>query len=535
MKELSQNLEAVKQTMRTRWPLYLASMLAANAFGAVLVYAFIQYGLPTPEGSPSGVRCTGLLIPLLVFVIGGVLSMTASALMLRPVMRWQVRGGPPSRQEQMAALHAPLRQAIVHLTLWLVGGAVLAGSIIADSPQLAGTIIVTECMAATIVFGFTYMLGERILRPVAAHALSMGTFDHTLTPGVGTRMAMTWGMGTFAPVIAIVLLCVTQITSQVHFSARSLAVSILLLCGVVIMQALALSMLTASSISDPVRQLSQAIVRVQEGARDVQVEVFDGSEIGLLQVGFNRMIQEALQRHELQELFGQHVGEEVARRALEYGTELGGETRFVAVLFVDMVGSTATAAERPPTEVVSLLNEFFRIVVDVIDRHNGLINKFVGDAALAIFGAPLDRPDAPTAALAAARDLREALRDVPGLDIGIGVSAGLAVAGNIGAANRFEYTVIGDPVNEASRLTELAKDRPERVLASGSALYFADRDEQRLWEYGDEVQLRGRRRETRLSWPKVGTRATEARNGAAAVVPPEAARDTNADGTHSLG
>ncbi|MGW4364679.1 adenylate/guanylate cyclase domain-containing protein [Nocardia takedensis] len=501
---VSAPLEAVKQTMRTRWPLYLTSMLLANAFGAVLVWAFIQYGLPVPEGEAAGGRSVGLIVPALVFITGGLLSLAASAWMLRPVMRWQMRGGPPSRQEQMATLHAPLRQSIVHLVLWLVGGAVLATLIISDTPELAGAVIVTECMAATIVFGFTYMLGERILRPVAAEALTSGTFDHTLTPGVGTRMGMTWGMGTFAPVIAIVLLCVTQITSDVKFSAQSLAISILLLSGVVIMQALALSMLTASSISDPVRQLSQAIDRVQEGARDVQVEVFDGSEIGLLQVGFNRMMEEAAKRRQLQELFGQHVGEEVAQRALDYGTELGGETRFVAVLFVDMVGSTATAAERPPTEVVSLLNEFFRIVVDVIDRHHGFVNKFVGDAALAIFGAPLDRPDAPTAALAAGRELREALREVPGLDIGIGVSAGLAVAGNIGAANRFEYTVIGDPVNEASRLTELAKDQPGRVLASGSALYFADESEQELWIPGEEVQLRGRRRKTRLAWPKDG-------------------------------
>ncbi|WP_174552914.1 adenylate/guanylate cyclase domain-containing protein [Nocardia amamiensis] len=495
--------------MRTRWPLYLTSMLLANAFGAVLVWAFILYGLPVPEGEPSGVRRTGLLIPALVFLTGGLLSTAASALMLRPVMRWQMRGGPPSRQEQMAALHAPLRQAILHLALWFTGGAVLAALIIKDTPALAGAVVVTECMAATFVFGFTYMLGERILRPVAAQALTEGTFDHTLTPGIGTRMAMTWGLGTFAPTIAIVLLCVTQISSDVKFSAQSLALSILLLCGVVIMQALALSMLTGSSISDPVRQLSQAIDRVQGGARDVQVEVFDGSVIGLLQVGFNRMMEEAAKRRELQELFGQHVGEDVARRALDYGTELGGETRFVAVLFVDMVGSTATAAERPPTEVVSLLNEFFRIVVDVIDRHHGFVNKFVGDAALAIFGAPLDRPDAPTAALAAARELRETLREVPGLDIGIGVSAGLAVAGNIGAANRFEYTVIGDPVNEASRLTELAKERPGRTLASGSALYFAEESEQEQWETGDEVQLRGRRRKTLLAWPRERTDAPE--------------------------
>src|SRR5690606_2362477 len=120
-----------------------------------------------------------------------------------------------------------------------------------------------------------------------------GRFVHTFTPGVGTRMAMTLGIGTFAPTIALVLVCVTQIQPDVRFSAQLLVGSILLLGGVVIMQALALSMLTASSISDPVRQLSQAIDQVQNGSRDVQVEVFDGSEIGLLQVGFNRMMEEA--------------------------------------------------------------------------------------------------------------------------------------------------------------------------------------------------------------------------------------------------
>lgn len=495
-------MQMVRQTMRTRWPLYWTSMLLANAFGAILVWAFIEYGLPVPEGTGSGAPRLGISVPLAMLAIGALGSVFASTWMLRPVMQWQLRGGPPNRREQMAALHAPLRQAILHLGFWLAGGAIFATLVIAQTPALAATIIVTECMAATIVFGFTYMLGERILRPVAAEALTAGTFDHTLTPGVGTRMAMTWGMGTLAPTIAIVLLCVTEISAQVKFSAQSLALSILLLCVVVIFQALALSMLTAASISDPVRQLTRAIDRVQGGSLEVRVAVFDGSEIGQLQVGFNRMLAEAATRRRLQRLFGQHVGAQVAQRALDYGTELGGETRFVAVLFVDMVGSTATAAERPPTEVVQLLNEFFRIVVEVIDRHHGLVNKFMGDAALAVFGAPLDRPDAPTAALAAARELREALRPVAGLDIGIGVSAGLAVAGNIGSANRFEYTVIGDPVNEAARLTELAKDHPGRVLAAHSALYFAEDSERDRWDTGEEVFLRGRRRPTRLALPR---------------------------------
>jgi len=104
--------------------------------------------------------------------------------------------------------------------------------------------------------------------------------------------------------------------------------------------------------------------------------------------------------------------------------------------------------------------------------------------------------DPTTAALAAARELRSALGGVDGLDIGIGVSAGIAVAGNIGAPHRFEYTALGDPVDEASRLTELAKRTPGRVLASGSALYFAAEHEQHNWTLGDLVRLRGRRRPT---------------------------------------
>lgn len=483
----------------------MASMLLANGFGAVLSYAFIRYGLPIPRTSKYiEYRGTNMVVFILVLAAGGLISLAVSAWMLKPVVRWQLRGGAPTKQEQMAALHAPLRQSIVHLILWAVGGAIISGQIIAIEPELGLAVVITVAMAATIVFGFSYMLGERILRPVAADALASGDFERTLTPGVGTRMALTWGLGTLAPTSGIVLLCATQLSTDLQFSANSLAVAILLLCGLVVMQALALSMLTASSISDPIQQLSKAIEAVQSGEDDVQVEVFDGSEIGRLQVGFNRMMEESAERRALQELFGRHVGEDVARRALQYGTELGGETRFVAVLFVDLVGSTATAAELPPAEVVSLLNEFFRVVVDVIDEHHGFINKFMGDAALAIFGAPLDRPDAPTAALAAARDLRQRLAQVTELDMGIGVSAGLVVAGNIGAANRLEYTVIGDPVNEASRLTELAKLRPSRVLASSSALYFADESEQQLWELGEEVQLRGRRRNTQLAWPIAG-------------------------------
>ena len=256
-----------------------------------------------------------------------------------------------------------------------------------------------------------------------------------------------------------------------------------------------------AAINDPIKQLRQAQAKVSEGDLNVAVKIYDGSDLGLLQAGFNDMVADLRERQQLRNLFGRYVGEDVARRAIEQGTELGGEERYVGVLFVDIVGSTRLAVNRPPREVVELLNQFFRVVVAVVGRHGGFVNKFQGDAALAIFGAPLDLDDFAGRALAAARELRTELEALGDTDIGIGVSAGKAIAGHIGAEQRLEYTVIGDPVNEAARLTELAKDEPTRVLGSARAVFLASHQEAEHWEIGEGVELRGRGIETLLARP----------------------------------
>jgi adenylate cyclase len=160
------------------------------------------------------------------------------------------------------------------------------------------------------------------------------------------------------------------------------------------------------------------------------------------------------------------------------------------------------AATHPPGEVVDLLNEFFNVVVETVREYGGFVNKFLGDAALCIFGAPLEHPDAAGAALAAARKLHDALVGVLGqTEFGIGVSAGRAIAGHIGAQARFEYTVIGDPVNEAARLTELAKLEHDHVLASAIAVSGALDAEALCWKVGEIVELRGRTAPTQLARP----------------------------------
>src|SRR6185503_14251458 len=142
--------------------------------------------------------------------------------------------------------------------------------------------------------------------------------------------------------------------------------------------------------------------------------------------GFNEMAVGLRERERLADLFGRHVGLDVAQRALQDGAALGGETREISALFVDIIGSTALARERSAPEVVTMLNEFFAIVISCIDAEGGWVNKFEGDGALCVFGAPIEQPDHAARALRAACAIARSLRDI---DAGIGVSSGEAVAG----------------------------------------------------------------------------------------------------------
>jgi adenylate cyclase len=320
-------------------------------------------------------------------------------------------------------------------------------------------------------------------------------------PGVTTRALFAWALGSAVPVVGLLLVAIASISGRA-VSEHELAITALGLGGVALGTGLLVTWQAARAVAAPVVAVRGALRRVEAGDFDEEVPVFDGSELGLLQAGFNQMEAGLREREKMRDVFGRQVGEEVARAALERGVELGGEELDVAVLFVDLTGSTQLAAERPPGEVVELLNQFFGVVVDVVEKRGGMVNKFEGDAALAVFGAPVPLDDAAGCALAAARELAERLPDAaPGLDAGTGVSAGTVVAGNIGAERRFEYTVIGDPVNEAARLCELAKERDGRVLASERAVEAASEEERGHWQLGDEVELRGRSEPTRLAEP----------------------------------
>src|SRR5882724_2822525 len=186
---------------------------------------------------------------------------------------------------------------------------------------------------------------------------------------------------------------------------------------------------------------------------------------------FEASITAATARDRITNLFGQHVSPQVVDRLMAEGTSTGGDIRRVAVMFVDFRSFTAGARERSPQEVVDRLDNAFAVLVDILDRHGGIVNKFLGDGFLALFGAPLEAEDAAHRAVAAAREMLDANERINQatswpLRIGIGIHIGEVVAGSIGSPRRKEYTVIGDTVNFAARIEALNKEFNSQFLIS---------------------------------------------------------------------
>ena len=188
---------------------------------------------------------------------------------------------------------------------------------------------------------------------------------------------------------------------------------------------------------------------------------------------FETSIQAAGARDRITNLFGQHVSPQVVERLMIEGASTSSDIRRVAVMFVDFRSFTAAARSRSPQDVVDRLDGAFAVLVEILDRHGGIVNKFLGDGFLALFGAPLEAPDAAHHAVSAAREMLAAMEGINRasswpLRIGIGVHFGEVVAGNIGSPRRKEYTVIGDTVNFAARLEALNKEFNSQILVSSS-------------------------------------------------------------------
>ncbi|ORW88757.1 hypothetical protein AWC27_13725 [Mycobacterium szulgai] len=417
-------------------------------------------------------------------------------------IRWAIEERPPTQADERNTLLAPFRVAVIHIVLWDVGAILLATLYGMANRLFIPFMLFTVSITGVLVATNSYLFTEFALRPVAAQALEAGRTPQRFLSGIMGRTMTVWTLGSGAPLAGIGLTALFTLLVR-DLTETQLGVAILILATVTLIFGFLVMWIVAWLTATPVRVVRAALKRVEQGDLQGDLVVFDGSELGELQRGFNAMVNGLRERERIRDLFGRHVGREVAAAAERERPKLGGEERHVAVVFIDIIGSTQLVRSRRPADVVHLLNQFFTIVVEEVDRHRGLVNKFEGDASLAIFGAP-NRLDCPEdAALAAARTMAQRLTSqMPECQAGIGVAAGQVVAGNVGAHERFEYTVIGEPVNEAARLCELAKSHADRLLASAATVHGASENERARWCLDQRVTLRGHDEPTQLACPR---------------------------------
>ncbi|MFO8032320.1 MAG: adenylate/guanylate cyclase domain-containing protein, partial [Desulfohalobiaceae bacterium] len=251
----------------------------------------------------------------------------------------------------------------------------------------------------------------------------------------------------------------------------SLAVSVLM--------ALCFTWILSKSITRPIHALQSAFRRVGEGDLEARVQVQGKDEMAKLSQDFNHLVQELKEKELLKSSLGKVMQKEAVSKLLNNELELGGETVTASILFCDLRGFTGISEKLPPKILVGLLNDYFSAMVKVVERHGGMVDKFVGDKIMAVFGFVQPGPQSRAKALQAGMEM---LAECDSLNSGlglkqdlqlvnsIGIHSGQVLAGNIGSSQRMEYTVIGDAVNIAAKLEGMSRQLETRLVVSQEAL-----------------------------------------------------------------
>jgi class 3 adenylate cyclase len=264
-----------------------------------------------------------------------------------------------------------------------------------------------------------------------------------------------------------------------------------------------LTVLLTRSILRPIEDLEAATERIRQGRFDEHVPVTTSDEFGELSSAFNQMVDGLAERERLREAFGTYLDEEVAQHLISEDFAPEGEELEVSLVFVDVRDFTTAAAEASAADVVARLNELFECIVPIVARHRGHIDQFIGDAVLAVFGAPERIPQHADRAVQCAVELARTInsRRPGGFEVGVGVNTGSVVAGSIGGAGRLSFSVIGDAVNLAARVQDSTRDTGDPVLITGETR--AQLSETVEVEARGEREIRGYDRRVELHAPLI--------------------------------
>lgn len=480
--------------------------LVSNLVGAVLVVAFLLFLFPVELSDEQFERVVRRGLPALGAYL--LVSLPLGTLLIEPrfhrIGRWMLSGVPATDAERELVLTYPRRWTLVAFALWAVGAALVAVVLAPGSPSVLATGgAETVLLGGLVSSALQYLVVERLMRPVAALALAGDRPPDDCALGVTTRLTVTWALATGIPLFGIAAFTVESLFGT-RFTAERVVAASLALASVGLIVGFVATFFAARAVADPLLSMRQALARVEAGDLTARVPVDDGSEIGLLEAGFNRMTGGLAERERLHKALGTFVDPALAERVLNEGTDLAGEEVEVSLLFLDVRGFTAFAEQAEARTVVSMLNDLFGVIVPVILRHGGHANKFIGDGLLAVFGAPERFPDHADRAVAAACEIatvvRERYRGEP--SVGIGVNSGKVVVGTIGGGGRLDFTVIGDAVNTAARVESATRHTGDDVLITDETRgLLARRDG---WLERPAVPLKGKSTEVRLFAPAAG-------------------------------
>ncbi len=368
-------------------------------------------------------------------------------------------------------IHLPWRAAIISGAAWLLCIPIFLVSLAQVRGPLDTRLFwhlpISFFLSAFIAITHSFFLVE-----LASHwSLFPTLFQNAradLTPGVVTLSlrgrGVLWAISAaICPIVSLLLLIFAPRLSS--GDPRWFAVFV---GGVGIVFGLGTALMMSRLVARPIDQLRTAARSVAEGRFDVEIPVARADEFGLLLGEFNHMTRELQEKERLRQTFGLHVGRQAAEQILARDPGLGGVEEEITVMFVDIRAFTTRAGKSAPIETLEVLNEFLRVCVRVVEEeYGGMINKYLGDGFMALFGigAGKDSNHAEAAFAAGRAILRDLFRlnenfEVRGyspLAIGIGIHSGPAIVGSIGSPQRLEFTAIGSTVNLAARVESLTK------------------------------------------------------------------------------
>lgn len=265
---------------------------------------------------------------------------------------------------------------------------------------------------------------------------------------------------------------------QAFAMVRKLQKQTVLIAVIVLNLAILFVYFFSKTITKPIRRLVSISNEIRNGKFDISIKSKSRDEIGILSESFEDMAKGLSEREKMKDAFGKFVNKEIADMILKNELKLGGERKTAAVFFSDIRSFTAISENLQPEEVVDFLNEYMSLMVECVNQTNGVVDKFIGDAIMAVWGTPISRGNDTAHAVESALMMREALIKFnkgrgsakrPVINIGCGINTGPVLAGQIGSHDRMEYTVIGDTVNLASRIESLNKPFCTDILISSDS------------------------------------------------------------------